>query len=231
MADALYGAVIARGLGLGFLADPGQLASHLRAEAARNADPFGFVSITGRVTPPPDGNKPDDTKLWQQAAPDWSALALQLGAAGPVGANLTLSLDPARRQLDNWRSRLRSLWNLAGLTSATSGEDAELSALPYCTAHYGFALTAYWLIPALTGQVTNLPAGKLTFEAAAALQCPWSLPALAAGFGGRISCDAGGAFTLGLAWGALQLPAGGLSAGGRPYGEAVDLAPGESVTW
>jgi len=231
MADSLYGAVIASALGLGFLADPAQLSSHLRAEAARNGEAFGFASITGRVTPPPDGRVPDDTKLWQQAGPDWSALALQLGSLGPVGVQLDSALDPARRQLENWRSRLRSLWNLAGLTSATNAHDAELSALPYCTAHYGFALTAYWLLPALSGQLTDLPSGKLSFEAAEALQCPWSLPALAAGFGGRISCSQGGGFTLQLAWGTLQLPAGGLSAGGRAFVGAVDMGPGDSISW
>ena len=115
MADALYGQVIASYAGLGLLADPEQLASHLRAEMLYNFDPLGFVSITNRTTPPPDGQRPDDTKLWQQAGPDWSALALMLGPAhSPAGANVTAALDPAFRQLDNWRSRLRNLWNLAG---------------------------------------------------------------------------------------------------------------------
>ena len=102
-------------LPLAQLADPEQLASHLRAEMLYNFDPLGFVSITNRTTPPPDGQRPDDTKLWQQAGPDWSALALMLGPAhSPAGANVTAALDPAFRQLDNWRSRLRNLWNLAG---------------------------------------------------------------------------------------------------------------------
>jgi signal transduction histidine kinase len=42
MADSLYGAVIASALGLGFLADPAQLSSHLRAEAARNQSGAGL---------------------------------------------------------------------------------------------------------------------------------------------------------------------------------------------
>ena len=229
MADALYGQVIASYAGLGLLADPAQLASHLRSEMTHNYDEFGFVSITNRVTPPPDGNKPDDSKLWQQAGPDWSSLALQLGADSPAAGNVTTALDPARRQLDNWRSRLRNLWNLAGLTTATVAADADASAQPYCTAHYGFALTAYWLLPSLSGQQTDLPNGKLSFAPVG--PCPLSLPALAASLTGTISCDAGGTFTLAIAFGSLTLPAGGLSANGRVYAGVVNLGPGDTVSW
>jgi non-lysosomal glucosylceramidase len=130
MADSLYGAMIAAHLGLGFLAPPAQLAAHLRAEVTHNYDPAGFVSITGRATPPPGGQRPDDGKLWQQAGPDWSTMALQLGPAAGPAADAAAALDPARRQLENWRSRLHHLWNLAGLTSATVPGDDSLSALP-----------------------------------------------------------------------------------------------------
>jgi hypothetical protein len=46
------------------IAVSGSSRGDLRAELARNGDPFGFVSITNRTTPPPGGQKPDDTKLW-----------------------------------------------------------------------------------------------------------------------------------------------------------------------
>jgi hypothetical protein len=57
------------------------------------------------------------------------------------------------------------------------------------------------------------------------------LPALAAALTGTISCDAAGTFTLELAFGALSLPAGGLSASGRAYAGAVDMGPGDAVSW
>jgi hypothetical protein len=53
----------------------------------------------------------------------------------------------------------------------------------------------------------------------------------AAALSGTIACDAAGTWTLAVAFGALQLPAGGLSAGGRAYAGAVDLGPGGSVSW
>ena len=228
MADALYGQVIANYQGLGFLVDPSQLALHLRAELAHNYDAYGFIAITNRATPPPDGNKPDDNTLWQQAGPDWSSLAIQLGPEhSPTGANVTAALDPAMRQLENWRSRLRQLWNLAGLTSPTGAVENE-SAQPYCTSHYGFALVAYWLLPALSGQQTDLVAGTLSF--APAYACPFKLPALAAGVTGTISCDSD-TYTLAIAFGSLELPAGGLSVNGRAHEAAVSLGPGDSVSW
>jgi HAD superfamily hydrolase (TIGR01662 family) len=108
-------------------ADYQRLTAHLRAELAHNYDAHGFIAITNRATPPPDGNKPDDNTLWQQAGPDWSSLAIQLGPEhSPTGANVTAALDPAMRQLENWRSRLRQLWNLAGLTSPTGAVESWL---------------------------------------------------------------------------------------------------------
>lgn len=228
MADSLYGAMIATHLGLGFVAPPEQLAAHLRAEMAHNYDPAGFVFITGRVTPPPGGQKPDDGKLWQQAGPDWSTVALQLGPINGPAGNVTAALDPARRQLDNWRTRLHNLWNLAGLTTATTDDDAT-SALEFCTSHYGFALTFYWLLPAIVGQQLDIAAGALSFVPT--LPCPFRLPVHGAGLEATLACNAAGEFTLEVVFGALTLPAYGLSAAGRVYTGAVDLGPGDAVSW
>jgi hypothetical protein len=234
MADALYGQVVARHNGLPFFAPQEQLAAHLNAEMAHNFDAHGFRVITGRVTPPPGGQHPDDDTLWMQAGPDWSALALQLDpGVSPAGANVTAALDPARRQLENWRSRLRSLWNIAGLTTLSSNvsdsDPTDVSAFPYITSHYAFEMVDFYLLSALSGQQTNLPAGTLSF--APRLACPLQLPMHAAALSGTIACDAAGTWTLAVAFGALQLPAGGLSAGGRAYAGAVDLGPGGSVSW
>ena len=56
--------------------------------------------------------------MWMGGAPDWSAIAVALGAGpggiGPGAGNVTAALEPSRRQLENWRSRLNDLWNIAG---------------------------------------------------------------------------------------------------------------------
>lgn len=88
----------------------------------------------------------------------------------------------------------------------------------------------YYLLSALSGQLTNMPNGTLSF--APRLPCPLQLPMHAAALSGTIACDAAGTWTLAVAFGSLQLPAGGLSAGGRAYaGGAVDIGPGGSVSW
>ena len=58
-----------------------------------------------------------------------------------------------------------------------------------------------------------------------------NVPFAALGREGALSCDAAGTFTLALAFGELQLPAGGLSANGKVFAGAVSLAGGQSVSW
>jgi len=90
-------------------------------------------------------------------------------------------------------------------------------------------LTDYYLVYALSGQQTDLPAGTLSF--APLYPCPMSLPFGLAGGEGTISCDAGGTWTLALAFGNLTLPVGGLSASGKAFAGAVSLGGGQSVSW
>lgn len=157
-------------------------------------------------------------------------MALVLGPANsPTGANVTAALDPARRQLDNWRDRLHNLWNIAGLTTATDPQNDDLSGQMYCTAHYGFALTAYWLLPSLSGQLIDLSSGTLSFKPA--FSCPFKLPALAAALTGTISCDSNEVYTLSISFGTLSLKSGGLSVNEKVYNGEVTLGPGESVSW
>lgn len=90
-------------------------------------------------------------------------------------------------------------------------------------------LTDYYLVPALTGQQTNIPAGQLSF--APLYACPFNLPALLAGTTGTISCDATEQYTMALAFGSLQLPAGGLSVNGKACPVPVQLTAGQSISW
>ena len=241
MSDSLYGQVIASYLGLGWLAPPAQLAAHLAAEERHNANSFGFTVVTNRTTPPPGGQVPDDDTTWQQGGPDWSSVAVWLLQGGGnssgsgsesvgVGGNLTAALGPARRSLENWRSRLHDLWDLCGLTSTDSPPAEGARGMPYITSHYGYLLVDYFLLPALAGQTTDVARGTLSF--APAVPCPFNLPALLAGLTGTVSCDGEtSAFTLAVSFGHLVLPAGGLTVNGRAYAGAVDLAGGDSVTW
>jgi hypothetical protein len=90
----------------------------------------------------------------------------------------------------------------------------------------------YYLLPALAGQTTDLPAGKLAFNppGVAAGQA-WSFPWFVAGAGGSVARDAAGKCTLTLVYGALALPAGGLTVAASTYPAALSLSPGQSVSW
>jgi hypothetical protein len=107
-----------------------------------------------------------------------------------------------------------------------------LRAHPHRKGHYGFLLVDYYLIGALTGQITNIPAGTLTYDPVYA--CPYTLPVLLQGTEGLLVCatDSGSArYTLTILFGRLSLPGGGLVVAGSACPSTVELGPGESVSW
>lgn len=164
------------------------------------------------------------------------AIALARQAAGPnvplAPDALATALEPARKAIVNQISRINDAWNIAGIV--TSGDwstngDESANGQSYITSHYGFLLVDYYLLPALTGQHTNLPAGALTFDPV--FPAPYTLPVLLQGVEGTLSRTASGVRTLSLAFGSLTLPAGGLVVSGVPYPSAVSIVAGQSVTW
>ena len=90
-------------------------------------------------------------------------------------------------------------------------------------------LTDLYLLPLLSGQQAALHQGRLSFRPLFAP--PYALPVLLLGTEGALEADAAGRLTLRVAFGAISLPAGGLSVGGVAYAGAVDLGPGDSVSW
>ena len=90
-------------------------------------------------------------------------------------------------------------------------------------------LTDYHLLYALSLQRLDVVAGTLSF--APLFACPFALPFVAMGREGTVACSAAGQYSLGLAFGSLNLPAGGLSVNGKVYTAPLALTAGESVTW
>jgi hypothetical protein len=90
-------------------------------------------------------------------------------------------------------------------------------------------LTAQYLLPLLSGQQAALHLGRLSFRPIFAP--PYALPVLLLGTEGALEADAAGGLTLRVAFGAISLPAGGLSVDGVAYAGAVDLGPGDAVSW
>jgi hypothetical protein len=249
MGDCLYGAMVAHHHGLGWVVDVDRIRAHLDAEVRYNGDDFGIKVMTGRHEPPPTvasspaspsarvaqgwarmvqlgaqlGVDTQDDVVWLGAAPDWSYLAL---TAQPT-PDITAALAPTARQLQHYRDGLRDVWNIVGIT-APGDWPGDMAGMPYVTSHYGFVMTDYYLLPALSGQHTDLPRGLLTF--APLYTCPFEVSVLLARVTGTLRC-ANSKYTLTVHFGELTLPAGGLAVNGRAYGSAVHLTAGQAVTW
>lgn len=92
-----------------------------------------------------------------------------------------------------------------------------------------FQAPLLYLLSALSGQQTAVDEGSLMLSPRYA--CPYTLPVTLAGTEAALKCDAAGRHSLTVAFGQLTLRAGGLIVSGNAYAEAVNLGPGESVSW
>ena len=163
--------------------------------------------------------------------PTWSYLQLARGILPREEA-----LAPLFRMSENFRSRLRDMWNLRALTHtdgslapAETNRTIELGA-PREQGHYGFMLTDLYLLPLLSGLDADLPSGRLSL--APKYPPPYTMPVLLAGMEGSLTSLEAGSYELKVAFGRLQLPASpGLIVDGVPLGKAVSLTNGQSIAW
>ena len=248
MTDTLYGEMLAfHHFGSTSVAAP-YLTSHLAAEWRANQDTFGM-----RVLSSPT----QEDSIWMNGPPTWSYLALALGGdaaatggaasrAGPGGGGggggdlgelgeLGAALEPLRRMSENFRTRLKDMWNLRALTH-TDGSVAPVETnltlergVPREQGHYAFMMTDLHLYALLAGQTVDLPRGVLAL--APRFTPPYVLPVLAAGLEAALTSRRNGSYSLTVSFGRLLLPAGGLSVDGVPYPRPVRLGEGESVAW
>ena len=164
--------------------------------------------------------------------PNWAALKLHLGA------DPGKCLSVAEKTLDRWRSVNTDQWNVAGLMGGLGyGADGQ----PWATSHYGYYMSSWHILFALTGQQANLPRGTLTFDPK--VTAPYRYPVLLPGILGSIVAEkaseetassVGGGngvkYTLTLTYGRLKLTL--LSVSGVKYpSETVSIAAGDSVSW
>jgi len=221
--DTLYGQMLSHHVWQNFTLPRSYLSSHLAYEWQRNADTYGMRVINDPI---------DEDSIWMNGPPTWTYLQLVLGELAEDEA-----WEPFKRMSENFRSNLRDMWNLRALTH-TDGSSAqpettrpiELGA-PREQGHYGFMLTDLFLLPLLSGQMVDLGSSTVQLSFAPRYRPPYTLPLLLVNCEGTISTSTNGTFTLAVAFGRLQLHAGGLSVGGRPYPKAVNLVAGQSVSW
>jgi len=193
--DSFYAQVLAYSAGLGFiLPDEAKARSHLAAERRINESPFGFLLMTGRYPYPGPWT---DNAVWMMANPNWATLNIQLAT---TQQQVQDALDVEKQTIDWWRSELHDLWNVAGITGGL-GYGAE--GQPYITSHYGYFMSFWHTIFALSGQQANLPEGVMSFRPQ--LQAPFELPVVLPGVLGTLSMQSGSSFRITLNFGSLQL--------------------------
>jgi hypothetical protein len=186
MADSMYPQVLAYNLGLGvLLSNATRLDLHLQAVAANNTTPHGLAAITGGSV------GATDNYLWQMASPDWAANQLRLHGAAAYPSAMALP----ESSLNLWREVLNDQWNVAGV----AGPDG----MPAITSHYGYHMVQWHLVPAMSGQVANLPNRTLTF--APVLSAPYQLPVFLPGVIGHIASHKEGQYELCISVGELML--------------------------
>ena len=210
MADTLYAQLLADSVGLGtLLSSEDKIKEHLATEALWNDSPFGLrVESNGGVS------TGSGEAVWQGGSPNWASLNIRHGFLGVEEA-----LEQPKKSLGLWRSGINDLWNICGLSQ--NGQS-------WITSHYGFAITAWHLPFAISGQAADLPRGSLTF-APKLTEAAWTLPFYLPGVLGTVSKVAGGEYSLRVAVGELKLTH--LAVDGHAHAGAVDLKAGGVATW
>ena len=212
--------VLADTLGLGPLAPQEKVLAHLRRVNETNGTPYGFLIQTGRYPYP---GPVQDNAVWMMANPNWASLALWRGVAAAD------ALRVAQTALARWREApLNDLWNVAGVMG---GLGYEAEGMPYITSHYGYYMSSWHLVFALSGQSFDAPSGSLAF--APKLSPPFSLPVLTPRTVASIAATADGSFTLRVRAGKpLRLSAVRVGEMAAPAGVVpAVLGPGQSITW
>ena len=209
MADTLYAQLLADSVGLGSLIDEQKMKLHLETEVLWNDSPFGL-----RVESHAGVSTGSGEAVWQGASPNWAAINIRHGFL-----DVETALLQPKKSLGLWRDGLRDFWNICGLSQ--NGQS-------WITSHYGFAMTAWHLPYAISGQVANLPNGSLTFDPKL-VQSHWVLPYYLPGVLGNIKRTADGVLSLDVKVGVLELQH--LSISGIEFPGTVSLKAGHNVTW
>ncbi|CAD5124032.1 DgyrCDS12336 [Dimorphilus gyrociliatus] len=217
MTDTFYAQVLAFSLGLGPLVDEKKLNTHMDAELRYNDSPYGMLVQTRRYKYP---GPPQDNAVWMMGNPNWATIKIHL-KANPQEALLV-----AKKSLDRWRSVLNDQWNVAGIMGGL-GYGAE--GQPYITSHYGYFMSSWHLIFALSRQQTDLTPSKSFLRFDPSVNSPYTLPFLLPGSIGTVSRD-GSRITLTLLSG-KNLDVAEVEVSGSRFPFRVSLKAGGSIFW
>ncbi|CAH1781975.1 unnamed protein product [Owenia fusiformis] len=225
MTDSFYSQVLSYTLGLGPLINTTKLKLHMKAELTHNDSPYGMLVMTGRYPYP---GPSQDNAIWMMGNPNWATISIH------NGQNVSHAIEVAEKSLDRWRSVLNDQWNVAGLMGGLNyGADGQ----PWVTSHYGYYMSSWHMVMALSGQQAFL--GKhnktLTFQPKTPL--PFKYPLLLPGVLGTLEGSGGKAqghretrYTLEIYFGEVTLDH--LAVNDNVYKNGpILLKQGDSITW
>ena len=175
MTDTFYSQVLAFSLDLGLLVkNESRLLSHMKQELLHNDSPVGMLVQTGRYPYP---GKPQDNAIWLMGNPNWATINIHLKQ------DIGHAINVANKTLDWWREVVNDLWNIP---AAAGGIGYGLEGQPYISSHYGYFMSSWHIIFALSGQKADLPGGTLVFDSPDPSET-WSYPVLLPGVVGTVS--------------------------------------------
>lgn len=71
------------------------------------------------------------------------------------------ALEVGQKALEHWRSVIHDQWNVVGVMGGIGyGADG----MPFITSHYGYFMSSWHMVMALSGQKTNVSEKSLTFS-------------------------------------------------------------------
>ncbi len=115
-------------------------------------------------------------------------------------------MEVGLKAIEHWRSVVHDQWNVVGIMG---GLGYGLDGMPYITSHYGYYMSSWHIIMALSGQKANMTKHSLTFEPK--LHPPFILPVILPGVWGYLQASIAGKnmtqvyYSLGLHFGSLEL--------------------------
>lgn len=249
--DSLYGQMLSHHFLDGeFTVDKGYIEQHLDYEWEQNQDLYGMRVLSSPI---------QEDSIWMNGPPTWSYLQLALGKLSTEEAYepfKRMSENFRTRLHDQWNLRALTHTQTEGtelehgqpreqghygfmltdlyLIPLLSGQNVDLSkGMLALNPMYEPPYILPVMISMMEGQLTatastSAPSPSPKSAAAAAAAAPAKLaatPAYASMAGKQTQ------YTLLVAFGALSLPAGGLSVSGCKHQHAITLVAGESVTW
>ena len=117
------------------------------------------------------------------------------------------ALEVGLKTIERYRSVIHDVWNVAGVTGGL-GYDAN--GMPFTTSHYGYFMSSWHMVMALSGQKANVSEKSLTFSPK--IDPPFILPVVLPGVWGylqnnqyRTATEVKVSYSLVLNFGSLDL--------------------------